>query len=75
MDEEPMKERVYVPVDYIPETASKTPVIFLAGPIQGTGDWQSEASKIIHTSRPEVMVASPRRAYCCQRSHSSSILP
>jgi hypothetical protein len=55
--------RVYVPVDYIPETAGATPVIFLAGPIQGTGDWQGEASAIILARRPGVMIASPRRAY------------
>jgi Nucleoside 2-deoxyribosyltransferase like len=63
MHEELMKEPVYMPVDYIPEAASKTPVIFLAGPIQGTGDWQSEASRLIHARSPGVIVASPRRAY------------
>src|SRR5579884_2152272 len=63
MDEELIKERVYMPVDYIPVTARKIPVIFLAGPIQGTGDWQSEARRLIHARRPEVIVASPRRAY------------
>jgi len=63
MAEEQMKESVYQPPVYIPETARETPVIFLAGPIQGTGDWQAEARKIIHTKRPEVIVASPRRDY------------
>lgn len=58
-----MNEHLYMPVDYIPETVSETPVIFLAGPIQGTGDWQAEASKLIHARRPEIIVASPRRAY------------
>ena len=55
--------RVYVPVDHIPETASAAPVIFLAGPIQGTGDWQGEASAIILARRPGVLIASPRRVY------------
>jgi hypothetical protein len=63
MMKELMKELMYVPVDYIPETAREIPVIFLAGPIQGTGDWQSEARKLIHARRPEVIVASPRRTY------------
>ncbi len=63
MAEEQMKENLYLPPYYIPETTRNTPVIFLAGPIQGTGDWQSEAREMIHTKRPDVIVASPRRAY------------
>src|SRR5215475_9004104 len=63
MDDTSTTARVYVPVDYLPETASATPVIFLAGPIQGAGDWQAEASTIILARRPGVVIASPRRAY------------
>jgi hypothetical protein len=63
MAEEQMKENVYLPPHYIPETASNTPVIFLAGPIQGAGDWQAEARRIICAGKPEVIVASPRRGY------------
>lgn len=63
MDEELMKERIYMPVEYIPEKVRKIPVVFLAGPIQGTGDWQAEAKRLIHAKRPEVIVASPRRVY------------
>lgn len=37
------------------------PVIFLAGPIQGAFDWQSEAIQIIHKLNPDVVIASPRR--------------
>lgn len=37
--------------------------IFLAGPIQGAPDWQSEAAEIIHKMNPEIIVASPRKAY------------
>jgi hypothetical protein len=63
MLEEPAKERLYVPPHYVPETARETPVLFLAGPIQGTGDWQLQARKMLHTRRPDVIVASPRRVY------------
>ncbi len=56
-------ERLYVPPQYIPETVSSPPVIFLAGPIQGTADWQSAAAALIHARRPDVVVASPRRDY------------
>ena len=37
------------------------PLIFLAGPIQGAGDWHSEAIKIIHSLRPDIYIASPKR--------------
>lgn len=39
------------------------PVIFLAGPIQGAPDWQSEAASTIHDIDPSIIVASPRRDY------------
>ncbi len=58
-----MSERkVYTPTNYI-EQEVMSPVIFLAGPIQGTGDWQSDAIDIIHTQRPDIIIASPRRDY------------
>jgi len=37
------------------------PLIFLAGPIQGAYDWQSNAIKIIQSIDSELYVASPRR--------------
>lgn len=37
-------------------------VLFLAGPIQGTSDWQSEAIKTIQTFDNELIIASPRRS-------------
>jgi len=37
------------------------PLIFLAGPIQGAKDWQSEAIKITHNINPQINIASPRR--------------
>ena len=36
------------------------PLVFLAGPIQGAPDWQSEAIEILKTIKP-VHIASPRR--------------
>lgn len=39
------------------------PVVFLAGPIQGAPDWQSEAAATIHDIDPLVIVASPRKQY------------
>lgn len=39
------------------------PVIFLAGPIQGAPDWQSEAATKIHRMDSSIVVASPRRDY------------
>jgi len=39
------------------------PVIFLAGPIQGADDWQSQAEKNIHELNPNIIVASPRFNY------------
>lgn len=37
------------------------PLIFLAGPIQGTPPWQDEAVTIIHNLNAEIHIASPRR--------------
>src|SRR5690349_2330032 len=39
------------------------PVIFLAGPIQGAPDWQTEAATIIHDMDSSIVIASPRRDY------------
>lgn len=39
------------------------PLIFLAGPIQGAPDWQSEAANRIHDLDAAIAVASPRRNY------------
>lgn len=36
-------------------------MIFLAGPIQGAPDWQSEAGRIIRALDDDVHIASPRR--------------
>lgn len=56
-----MQERnLYVPTSYI-EQENRSPVIFLAGPIQGAVDWQSKAIELIHSIRQNVVIASPRR--------------
>lgn len=39
------------------------PIIFLAGPIQGAPDWQSEAADLIHDIDSAVVVACPRKDY------------
>lgn len=39
------------------------PIIFLAGPIQGTEDWQEKAIAIIHHLKADLWIASPRRTY------------
>lgn len=39
------------------------PVVFLAGPIQGAPDWQTEAAFAIHNLDSSIVVASPRRDY------------
>lgn len=37
------------------------PLVFLAGPIQGTYPWQDEAGRLLERLRPGLLVASPRR--------------
>ncbi len=54
-----MSERnIFVPPEYI---SSVQKVIFLAGPIQGAPDWQSDAIDILTTFKPDIYIASPRR--------------
>jgi len=56
-----MTERILLQPPEIVETHG--PVIFLAGPIQGAPDWQTEAATTIHKIDPTVVIASPRRDY------------
>jgi hypothetical protein len=45
-----------------PETLEEDgPLIFLAGPIQGTHDWQARAIRLLCAKAPGVNIASPRR--------------
>jgi hypothetical protein len=43
------------------ELAVQGPLVFLAGPIQGSRDWQAEAISYLHASAPELDIADPRR--------------
>lgn len=56
-----MTERLVLTPPEIVETQS--PVIFLAGPIQGGPNWQAKAASLIHDIDPELIVASPRKNY------------
>ncbi|MEX0748876.1 MAG: nucleoside 2-deoxyribosyltransferase domain-containing protein [Candidatus Saccharimonadales bacterium] len=42
---------------------TETPVLFLAGPIQGAEDWQEKAIDIISGITSGITIASPRREY------------
>ena len=55
-----MSEIVLRPPDIIDVDS---PVIFLAGPIQGAANWQSQAIEIIHNLDNGIVVASPRKDY------------
>lgn len=55
-----MKNRILTPPDIIETDGA---IIFLAGPIQGAPDWQSDAARMIHEIDPTVIVASPRKDY------------
>lgn len=39
------------------------PLVFLAGPIQGAPDWQTDAVALLHALAPHLVVANPRRRY------------
>lgn len=56
-----MTERILLQPPEIVQT--NEPVIFLAGPIQGSSDWQSEAAYFIHDLDSTLIVASPRKNY------------
>jgi hypothetical protein len=56
-----MNEGRFIQPPEIVET--ETPVIFLAGPIQGARDWQTDAAELIHTIDADITVASPRKDY------------
>ncbi len=56
-----MSEKVIFPPDYV--EVQDAPVVFLAGPIQGAPEWQTEAIAILSKLAPEAYVASPRKKY------------
>lgn len=49
--------RVLLPPDYQQVTG---PLLFLAGPIKGAADWQSQAIAYLHEREPTLTIASPR---------------
>lgn len=55
-----MSETLIIAPEYISNV--EKPVVFLAGPIQGAVDWQSEAIKIMQAKGNDIIIASPRRA-------------
>src|SRR3990167_8434056 len=52
------ERKVYVPPEVVSDERS---IVFLAGPIQGTSDWQAEAIIILTSLKPDITIASPRR--------------
>lgn len=50
---------------YPPHQVSVTdqPLVFLAGPIQGTTNWQARAVELIGAVAPGIAIANPRREY------------
>lgn len=56
-----MTTRIFYPPDQI--LVGEQSLVFLAGPIQGTTDWQSRAVELIGSLAPGVAIASPRREY------------
>ncbi|MFA5887560.1 MAG: nucleoside 2-deoxyribosyltransferase domain-containing protein [Candidatus Nanoarchaeia archaeon] len=52
--------QILIPPKYLEKIDS--PVIFLAGPIQGVHPWQDEAIKIIQSIDSRLYIANPRRA-------------
>jgi hypothetical protein len=55
-------ERIITPSN-IKELPKGMPVIFIAGPIQGSSDWQANAYGYLITSGKKLIVASPRNLY------------
>ena len=55
------EKNLYLPPDDWFTLEDSRQLVFLAGPILGTDDWQSQATKIIHEKNPNVVIANPRR--------------
>ena len=53
-------KQTYIPPDYISKN-EKRPLIFLAGPIRGSIDWQTQAKDILLRLSDQICIASPRR--------------
>lgn len=55
-----MNERFHTPTDKI-QIGPHSPLVFLAGPVQGSPDWQTPTADILLAARTDLEVASPRR--------------
>lgn len=60
-----MTERLYTPPHY-PDIHDNAPSVFLAGPVQGTPDWQTPLAYKLLEARHDIVVMSPRRTSCDQ---------
>jgi len=60
---------VIIPPRYVEVSG---PLIFLAGPIRGTADWQSEAIRILKSNNASLSIASPRRQELMQHDFPES---
>lgn len=56
-----MNTNLILPPQYI--DTQNTPVIFLAGPIQGAPQWQAQAIALLQNLVPQAYIASPRKEY------------
>lgn len=56
-----MQKQIILPPERI--DVQNTPVVFLAGPIQGAPEWQTQAIEILQRLAPELYIASPRKHY------------
>lgn len=52
---------LYLPPNKWVPVEETTPLIFLAGPIQGALDWQAKAIELLQASTTPLLIASPRR--------------
>jgi hypothetical protein len=56
-----MIDRLLTPPFYT-DLSDEVPVVFLAGPIQGSPDWQTPTARRILAANERLLVASPRRS-------------
>lgn len=54
-------DRLFQPPKYLPHSDERS-TVFLAGPIQGAPNWQTEAATNLLSTCNELVVASPRRS-------------
>ena len=53
---------IYVPKQIVPLTpTTESPLLFLAGPIRGGGDWQTQMAEEVLKQEPSALVACPCR--------------